>query len=135
MENALGDTDADFGKELLGIVAGFAQQLGSLMIAVGIAQLQFELGLATLNPVVAIAAGVALVVAAGALLASTTKKGPSGKGSSSSSSSPSGSSSGSPALQSIQGQGFGTGSLVAKIDGQDLRFVMQAANDNYNGLN
>ncbi len=48
---------SDFGKDLIKAVAGFAQQLGALFIATGVAEAAFQSG----NPYAMVAAGAALV--------------------------------------------------------------------------
>ena len=53
-------------KDILFAVAGFMQQLGKQFIAIGTAQAAIELGLATMNPAIAVGAGIALVAAGAA---------------------------------------------------------------------
>lgn len=73
MDNAATE-NKDFGKQLMGVIGGFMSQFGGAMIAIGIAQTQIQLGLASMNPALAIAGGIALV-AAGAALSTLSKKG------------------------------------------------------------
>jgi TP901 family phage tail tape measure protein len=51
----------DIGKSLLGVLGGVMQQLGQLAIGAGLAVEGIKLALKSLNPVVAIAAGVGLI--------------------------------------------------------------------------
>lgn len=76
-----GDIDAkSFFDAIMGIVADFLSSFGKALIAAGTAAITFEdlLG----NPYAAVAAGIALIVAAGAVR-SILKKGPAGRGGSS----------------------------------------------------
>lgn len=71
---ALGNTIAgvgNFGKDILKVVAGFARQLGEILISTGVAMLAAK-KLIT-NPYTAIAAGVALVAIASAASAAISK--------------------------------------------------------------
>jgi hypothetical protein len=63
----------DLPRMLLGVLGGLLQQLGKMAITVGIGVAAIKKALQTLNPVVAIAAGVALI-ALGAYAKSGTKK-------------------------------------------------------------
>jgi hypothetical protein len=54
--------DAGF-KVVLNSIAGFIEAYGKAMIAYGVAKLALETSFATLNPVLAIAAGTALIAA------------------------------------------------------------------------
>jgi hypothetical protein len=71
---ALGNSIAgvgDFGKDILKVVAGFARQLGEILISTGVAMLAAK-KLIT-NPYTAIAAGIALVAIASAASAAINK--------------------------------------------------------------
>ena len=65
-----GDNMTSGFQKVLGIIAGGMKQVGSAMIAWGVAQKLFQDSLKSLNPFVAIAAGGALVAAGSALAAS-----------------------------------------------------------------
>lgn len=56
----------DLFQSIMNSVAGFMQSLGKQFIAIGTAQAAIELGLTTMNPAIAIAAGTALVAAGAA---------------------------------------------------------------------
>ena len=58
------DAGKNFGRALLGAVAGFMSSLGKAMVAAGLASETFQKALLT-NPALAIGAGAALVIAAG----------------------------------------------------------------------
>lgn len=72
-----------FFDSLIGLVSDFLGQFGKALIAAGVAAIAFENLL--MNPYAAVAAGVALIVAAGAVK-SILSKGPAGKGGSGSTS-------------------------------------------------
>lgn len=63
---------ANFGDAILEAVASFAQQLGSQMVALGVAELALKF--ASSNPVALIAAGAALVAAGAAVKSSLSKQ-------------------------------------------------------------
>lgn len=96
----------DWGKFLLESLGGFLQKLGGLFIAFGINLSLFKDSLKSMNPYLAIAAGVALV-AIGAAISATSRKGLEGGG---------GGSGGSykPSSQS------GELTLTTRLDGRDL---------------
>ena len=126
---ALAGSD-DIGQKFLSIIGTFMVQFGSALVALGIAEAAW---IASLEPTTKIIAGAALVIA-GAAISSTAKDKPgavSGGGGAPRSPIPS-SASVTPSL--LQGVGTG-GQLVATVRGQDLRFVLQGANDNYTALN
>ena len=123
--------DGDFGEKFLGIIGSFMQAFGSAIIGIGVAQLALETGLASFNPALVIGAGVALV-AAGSVLGSLASKGPDGKEQPGASRSIATGSTTTPS--SVQGLG-GPGGLVATVRGQDLRFLLQGANETYNARN
>lgn len=118
------------------LLAGFGNilvQLGGLLIVTGLGIKAFKDSLSSLNPVVAVVAGAAMVAAGVAFSSAAKKAGGSG-----------GSSGGYRGTQtsplqtpnSIQGFGQGSGmQLVSTVRGQDLRFVLQAANDSYSARN
>ena len=128
---AIGDAlvgDGDFGDKFLKILGGFMQAFGSAIIGVGVAALTLEASLFSGQPWLAIGAGVALV-AAGAVLSGIASKGVDGQG---------GGARATPTAttttpNSVQGAG-GNGTLVATIRGQELRFLLQGANDSYGAL-
>lgn len=63
-----------FGASLLGVVGNFMSQLGKLFITTAIGMIAFNAGLESMNPVLMLGAGIALV-AAGAAVSSFAKKG------------------------------------------------------------
>jgi vacuolar-type H+-ATPase subunit I/STV1 len=71
----------EFGASLLGMVGDFISQLGQLFIATAIGMIAFNAGLKSMNPILMLGAGVALV-AAGAMVSSFAKKGIGGASSS-----------------------------------------------------
>lgn len=110
----------EFGASLLGAVGDFMSQLGQLFITTAIAMIAFNAGLKSLNPIVMLGAGVALV-AAGALVKSFAKKGIGGsssEGSSSAASGYSGSQSQSTAKEAL------SGNVVFEIQGNKLVGVL-----------
>ena len=129
---AIGDAisgSESFGDGLLKVLGAFMSAFGAAIIAVGVGLLNLEAGLGSLNPFQIIAGGVALV-AAGAVVSGLASGGVGGAGASS------GSSGGGTAQTSVtpsasRTQGANT-RLVATVKGQDLRFVLQGANDSYN---
>ena len=129
--NAIGDAlvgEGDFGDKFLKIIGGFMQAFGAAIIGVGIAALTLETALFSGQPWLAIGAGVALV-AAGAVLSGIASKGVDGQG---------GGARSTPTAttttpNSVQGAG-GNGQLVATVRGQELRFLLQAADDSYGAL-
>ena len=131
--SALGEalvTPKDLGKKLL-------DGIGKLMIAFGTALIAWGAGWkffkeAPANPVGAIVGGVALVAAGAAISAVASKASAFGGGASSASAASAASSRITPS--STQGFGF-NGSLISTVRGQDLRFVLEGANDSYSGRN
>ena len=73
-----GNLAQGLGRALLGGIGGMLTQLGTLAIGVGIGIKKIKLALATLNPAVAIGAGVALVALGAAFSAGAAKIGNSG---------------------------------------------------------
>ena len=119
--------DGDIGEKFLKLIGSFMVQFGSALVALGIAEAAW---IGSLDPITKIIAGGALIIA-GALISSVAKKKPGNKGSA-----PLPSSNPTPTTttpQSVQGEGAG-GRLVAEVRGQDLRFVLQTADSNYNAL-
>jgi len=57
----------DIGKGLLMSLAGFLAQFGKLLITLGLGMTAFVKSLETMNPIIAITAGAAMLVAAGAI--------------------------------------------------------------------
>jgi len=66
-EALAGGNVKDIGKNLLMGLANFLSQFGKLLITMGLGMEAFVKSLATMNPVLAIAAGAAMLVAAGAI--------------------------------------------------------------------
>ena len=129
--NAIGDAivgDGDFGDKFLKIVGAFMQAFGAAVIGIGVTALILESALFSGQPWLAIGAGVALV-AAGAVLAGISSQGVDGQGGGS----PSPVTSTTTTPTSTQGNGAG-GQLVATVRGQELRFLLQGANDSYGAL-
>ena len=120
----------NLGEGLLSGIGAILTQLGGLLIVTGLGIKAFKESLKSLNPTVAIVAGVALVVA-GAAFSNAAKKAGGGVGNTPATRSPVGSSTTTPS--SIQGSGNG-GELVATVRGQDLRFILQAADNSYTAL-
>ena len=120
----------NLGQGLLSGVGAILTQLGGLLIVTGLGIKAFKESLKTLNGPVAIIAGVAMV-AAGAAFASAAKKAGGGGGGQNAIRSTPTSSTTTP--ESIQGSGQ-QNSLVATVRGQDLRFILQAADDSYGAL-
>ena len=118
------------GDGLLKILGGFMSAFGAAIIAVGVGLLNLETGLATVNPFLVIAGGVALV-AAGAVVSGLASGGIKG-GSGGSSGSSGGGSPGTSVTPTASRQSNSNTRLVASVKGQDLRFVLQGANDSYN---
>lgn len=96
-----------WGKNLLNALGGFMQQMGALFIGWGVNLALFKDSLKTMNPYLAIAAGVALV-GIGAAISATARKGLEGSGS--------GSSSG----YSTRGARGEDLTLTTRLDGRDL---------------
>ena len=69
-----GDGIASFGTFALQSLAGLLQQVGEMAIQTGIALLGIQVALKTLNPAIAIAAGIALVALASGIRTSLAKK-------------------------------------------------------------
>jgi hypothetical protein len=76
-----GNLAQGLGRALLGGIGGMLTQLGTLAIGVGIGIKKIKLALATLNPAVAIGAGIALVALGSAFSAGAAKIGSSSGGS------------------------------------------------------
>jgi hypothetical protein len=129
LANVLGDLASgmgsvnDFGAALLGGIGAMATQLGELAIATGITVSGIKAALEDLNPAVAIAAGIALVVL-GRAVSNKARSIGSGGGRSGGSVGTS-----SPALRDTLGNGKKT--VVAmpegqwRIDGRDLVYVVE----------
>ena len=133
LAKTIGETlagEGDFGEKFLGILGSFMTAFGSAIIAIGVAALNLELALSSGQAWLAIGAGAALVVA-GSVLSSLSSKGVDGKGSNASHSAATSSTT---TPTSIQGFGQ-SGSLVATVRGQELRFLLQGANDSYQAIN
>ena len=143
LQAALGSAFTNIGKAIgdalvsgfepgtfMTLLGSFMQQFGAALIAIGVAELALKF--AAGNPWAAIAAGVALV-AAGTALSSARKSNPAGSGASTGNYANQASNRITP--QSIQGGGGFQGGLVSTVRGQDLRFVLQGANDSYSARN
>ena len=104
----------DFGRGLLDAIGGFMTQFGEAMIAFGLKLKMMNVAIATNNPGLAIAAGIALV-AAGTAISNLSKKGMGSETTGGSSPSPTGGGMGTMALQPI--------TLETKISGRDLILV------------
>jgi len=116
-----GDMDiGDFGASLIGVVGQFMVQLGQLMVALGIGMTGLKAAISSMNPIVAIGAGVALI-AVGSAISSLSKKGLGGSsngGSSPAASGYSGSQNQSNAAQSL------SGNVVFELQGNTLKGVL-----------
>ena len=131
--NAIGG-DAKFGD----IAGGLLKSLGGALISIGVAAVAagnalsiFGIGFKAIGDGIGAIAIGTILIAGGSLIG---KKSGSG-GSSSSSASRSQATATTTTPSSNQGDGFGNGRMVAEVDGQKLRFVLQAANDSYTGYN
>lgn len=102
------DPFKNWGHNMLGALGGLMQQMGALFIAWGINFALFKDSITSMNPYLAIAAGVALV-GIGAAISASSKRGLDGGGSSSSG----GYSSGSRGVSEDM-------TLTTRIDGRDL---------------
>lgn len=111
-------------KTLLGTVGNMLVQLGELAISTGIGILAVQTALETLNPYVAIAAGVALVAIGSAFKSGASNIGSTGGSSGSVSGQGSRASFGGSSFSSGSSGGFGGGQVVFKIAGQDLIGVL-----------
>ena len=125
------------GNAILDVLGQFMQDLGTKMIELAVQTIAFGNLIVAIkawiiaNPVLAIGAAVALIALGAAFSASANKtQADIGGGATASPASPSGS----VTPSSLQGNN-GQSSLVATVRGQDLRFVLQAANDSYTALN
>ena len=109
----------DFGKDVLQSIARFMAQLGSLIIATGISMVAFKMSLKTLNGPGMIAAGAALIAAAGAVSAFAQKSASGGISGSEGSGS---SNITGPAYMPVYSQGFSklNLNLKGKISGEDI---------------
>jgi len=112
-------TGKDFGNQILTVIGSFMKTLGSAIIAMGVGMLALNLGLKTMNPLLLIGGGAALV-AAGGLISGLAKGGVKGSASASASSGSSGYSntSQSSALAAL------SGNVVFELEGNKLRGVL-----------
>ena len=102
------DPFKDVGKNILNSLGKLMTTIGGAMIAFGVNQILFEEGVITLNGPQALAAGIGMV-AAGAFISATAKKGLKGQGASEDYSGSSGSSS-----------SGGNLVLESRLDGRDI---------------
>jgi len=119
------------GKSLLSSLGGILVDLGKMSIEIGVGLIAVELGLKSLNPAVAIAAGVALV-ALGSFFSSKSKSignSMGGGGGSSSTGSAGGGSYSTPTSNTQSSGGFGGGTVVFEIEGQKLVGVLSRTLD------
>jgi len=121
------------GKSLLSSLGGILVDLGKMSIEIGVGLIAVELGLKSLNPAVAIAAGVALV-ALGSFFSSKTKSignsmGGGGGGGSSSTGSAGGGSYSTPTSNTQSSGGCCDGRVVFEIEGQKLVGVLSRTLD------
>ena len=120
------------GKGLLSSLGGVLTDLGKMAIQVGVGLLGIKLALKTLNPVVAIAAGVALVALGGFVSSKSSSIGSSiggGGGGGSSSVSTGGSYSAPSGGSYSSSNSSGGGSVVFEISGQSLIGVLSNTMD------
>lgn len=128
----LGDALA---KSLLGSIGAMLIQLGELAIATGVGILAVNTSLQTLNPYVAIAAGVALVALGAAFASGANKIGSSGGSQSSvSGQGVSSSSSGFSSVSSSSSGYSGDGTVVFEIQGTSLIGVLEKTRNQNNRL-
>lgn len=118
-----GNVLTNVGASLLGSVGSILTQLGTMAIGIGIGIKAIQASLATLNPVAAIGAGVALIA-----LGSAFSAGARSLSQSSGSASIGGQGSGSTSINTFQGGGFSSGAsggrIVFEISGQKLIGVL-----------
>lgn len=119
------------GKGLLSSLGGVLVQLGTLAIETGVGILAVQLALKSLNPYVAIAAGVALVALGSAFSSGVSSLGSSGSSGAGSSRVAGQGSSGSNSFSggSFNSGSFGGGRVVFEISGQKLIGVLQNTRD------
>lgn len=128
MGNALiegGNVGERLAKALLGAFGTMLTQLGELAVATGIGVLAVQTALKSLNPYVAIAAGVALIALGAAFSAGANKIGSSGGGSSSVSGQGSSGGGTRSFSSSTSGSFSGDGSVVFEIRGTSLVGVLR----------
>ena len=119
------------GNALLKGLGNMMMQLGGLIIAAGFAMINFKATMLGGNPVLAIAAGAALVAAGAAVSASASKAG--GGGGSGGGSDKSGQSSVARPNPVRENARVRNSNLIIPVD--KLRYGQQVADDNYSGFN
>ena len=145
---AFAGEDINFGNTILLAIADFGEQLGKMMIGVGVTIEAFKKSLATLNPVLAIAGGVALIAAASAARSYISKGGEGfAEGGLIGGNSFTGDKLLAPVnsgevvlntgqqnelLRMANGMGGGGGQLTARVSGKDLLFVLDRTKGGYN---
>lgn len=123
------------GAALLGGLAGILNQLGQMAIQTGIAIAGIKEALKTLNPAVAIGAGIALVALAGFVSAKARSLAGTGGGGAGRSVGTSGVGAGTTFTGGGQGFNFNPNSVVVLetvVRGEDILFVSQQANNRIN---
>ena len=128
------------GNAILAVIAQFLTDFATEIIKIAVATIVFGTLIAQIkawiiaNPVLAIIGAVALIAVASAFSAAAAKSqasiGGKGGGGGATRSTPSATTT---TPSTVQGPGGGA-SLTAKVRGQDLRFVLQAADNSYNAL-
>ena len=137
--NAFGAA-ATAGDNFLGVLGkGLLSALGTMMISVGTAAVISGkarvaagdvTGAAAIKTGYASIAGGVILKAGGSLIGGKAKSGGGGSGSGS------GGAAARPSVTPSRIQGFGdSGQLVASVRGQEIRFLLQGANDSYNARN
>lgn len=144
---AFAGENVSFGNTILLAMADFGEQLGKMMIGIGITIEAFKKSLATLNPVVAVAGGIALVAAAAAVRSKIQQGGEGfADGGLIGGNSFSGDrllapvNSGEVVLNTGQQNellrmvngGGGGGQLIAKVSGKDLMFILDRTKGGFN---
>jgi hypothetical protein len=126
----------DFAKLLLGTLADFAIQVGKIAIGAGIGLKAIKLAFESMNPAVAIAAGIALVALGTAIKGSLKSAASGGGGSAAASGLGSGGSGGSVSYGSLskvsQSKLILDGTVVLKLTGPDLVALLNNENTRVN---
>lgn len=113
------------GQVLLGAMGGLLTQLGQMAISVGISLKAIKTALKSLNPAVAIGAGIALIALGSAFSSKANSLGNSIGGGSSGTNAGSGSSGGGASFSAGSSGGFGNGTVVFEIAGRKLVGVLR----------
>lgn len=113
------------GQVLLGAMGGLLTQLGQMAISVGVSLKAIKTALKSLNPAVAIGAGIALIALGSAFSSKASSLGNSIGGGSSGTNAGSNSSGGGASFSAGSSGGFGNGTVVFEIAGRKLVGVLR----------